>query len=179
MDDKAVTFDEFEKVHEEKIWNKLGDATGKLDDATENASKKTAMVVSALIGGIVVVVILIITCSCYICMKRCNCDCDCCMNLGKTKHGPADECKDAKPHYTLNIDEFYDKNGGKNKEIDIRDEDEEHSTDALQQAPKPKRFNTIHNNLDNTVASGRASREASFYVVNDSKASMKRQSTQH
>ena len=138
------------------------------------------MLISALVGAIIVIVLLLIGCCCCYCLRRCECDCDCCMGLGQSKNNPADECKDPKPHYSLNIDEFYDQKGGKkDKEIEVHDEEEgQISTDALREAPKPKRFNTIHNSLDNTTTSNQRSREASFYVVNDSKASMKRQSTQ-
>ena len=110
-DKPAVTFDEFEEKHDGKIWNKFDDAGAKVSEVDNN------MIVSAIIGAILVIILLILGCCCYCCLKRCECDCacDCCMGLGRAKHGPADECKDPKPHYSLNIDEFYDKKGGKNK----------------------------------------------------------------
>ena len=92
------------------------------------------MLISAAIGGVLVIFLCLLGCCCYRCMRKCECDCDCSFGFGRGANPPADECKEPKPHYSLNIDEFYDKKGGdkkkgkrkNDKEIDdTPDEDDE------------------------------------------------------
>ena len=133
------------------------------------------MLISALVGAVVVVVLLMALCCCYKTCRLCTCDCSNYLtSLMRSRHNPADECKDPQPRYSLNVEDFYGGKAPRHKEM-IDSDQEQASTDGLQMVKAPKRAGTFAESIDN---SHNKTNEASFYVVKDHKASMMRTNTQ-